>query len=136
MKRCYQARTTQDVESGTNAAQPQPKTPRRYVFVSPEVDERDGIPGCVIAQYRRCGKARCRCARPGEPPHGPYFYHYWRGGGKARKRYIARDDAPRVTALCDRRRTRRANARATKRLIRQFDRLSSEMLALLERGRL
>ncbi len=135
MKRCYQLHTPPHCDPGVKSTQPQPKTPRRYVFLSAEVDERDGIPGCVIAQYRRCGKARCRCARPGEPSHGPYFYHYWRGGGKARKRYLARDDAPRVTALCDRRRTRRANARATKRLIRQFDRLSSEMLALLERGR-
>lgn len=135
MERCYQLRTPPHCDPGVKSTQPQPKTPRRYVFRSAEVDERDGIPGCVIAQYRRCGKPRCRCSRPGEPPHGPYFFHYWRGEGKARKRYLARGDAPRVAALCDHRRTHRADARATKRLIRRFDRISSEMLELLERGR-
>ena len=135
MKRCYQSRTPSHADPGVKSAQPQPKTPRRYVFRSAEVDERDGIPGCVIAQYRRCGKARCRCARPDEPPHGPYFYHYWREGGRARKRYVARPDAPRVAALCDRRRARRAEGRATARLVRRFDMLATELLALLERGR-
>ena len=135
LKRCYQSRTPPHAAAGVKSAQPQPKTPRRYVFRSAEVDERDGIPGCVIAQYRRCSKPRCRCSRPGEPPHGPYFFHYWRGEGKARKRYLARGDAPRVAALCDRRRAHRADARTTKRLIRRFDRISSEILELLERGR-
>lgn len=32
-----------------------------------------------------CGKAGCsRC------PHGPYWYAYWREGGKVRSRYIGR----------------------------------------------
>ena len=126
MKRYYVSETA--TPSGLKSAQAQPKTPRRYVFRSAEVDERDGIPGCVIAQYRRCGKPRCRCARPGEPPHGPYFYHYWRGGGRARKRYLARDDAARVAALCDRRRARRVSRRAARRLLGEFAALADGLL--------
>jgi hypothetical protein len=34
----------------------------------------------------RCGKQGCaRC------PHGPYWYAYWREGGKMRSRYIGKD---------------------------------------------
>jgi hypothetical protein len=117
------------------SAQPQPKTPRCYVFRSPEIDERDGIPGCVIAQYRRCGKARCRCARPGEPPHGPYFYHYRRESGRAHKRYLRRADAPRVVALCARHRAHLVDGRATARLLRRCDRLAAHLCALLGRER-
>lgn len=33
----------------------------------------------------RCGRASCtRC------PHGPYWYAYWREGGKLRSRYIGK----------------------------------------------
>ena len=58
--------------------QPQPKMARRYVFISPEVDAVEGLPGCVIAQYRRCGRATCRCATG--PQHGPYFFTFWTSG--------------------------------------------------------
>lgn len=34
----------------------------------------------------RCGKQGCaRC------PHGPYWYAYWREGGKMKSRYIGKD---------------------------------------------
>ena len=34
----------------------------------------------------RCGKNGCtRC------PHGPYWYAYWREGGKTRSRYVGKD---------------------------------------------
>ena len=33
-------------------------------------------------EYVRCGKASCRSC-----PHGPYWYEYWREGGRLRKRY-------------------------------------------------
>ena len=103
--------------------QVQPKMDRRYVFVSPEVDAAEGLPGCVIAQYRRCGRGNCRCA--GGPPHGPYFFHYWRAGGKARKRYVVRLDAPRVAALCDRRRALGASRRGVRRALRDCARLTA-----------
>lgn len=34
----------------------------------------------------RCGKPGCRTC-----PHGPYWYAYFREGGKLRSRYIGRD---------------------------------------------
>lgn len=47
-------------------------------------------PGGVRVSLRleevRCGKAACtRC------PHGPYWYAYWREGGRLRKRYLGRN---------------------------------------------
>lgn len=51
-------------------------------------------PGRVGYRLQRvkCGKVGCtRC------PHGPYWYAYWREGGRVRTRYIGRelpDDAP------------------------------------------
>jgi hypothetical protein len=36
-------------------------------------------------QSVRCGKAGCtRC------PHGPYWYAYWREGGRVRSRYVGK----------------------------------------------
>jgi hypothetical protein len=37
--------------------------------------------GTLSAVFRRCGKANCRCARPGDPGHGPqYNLTRWAGG--------------------------------------------------------
>ncbi len=92
-----------------------PKTDARgpYVFASPEVDERDGVPGTVVTSWVRCGKPGCRCVTG--QPHGPYVYHRWReavygegdgvrvpAGRRHRRRYVPRHDAPRVAALCAR----------------------------------
>lgn len=30
--------------------------------------------GSLVTRYRRCGKAGCRCAREGDPGHGPAHY--------------------------------------------------------------
>lgn len=99
----------------------QPKIIPRYVFASPGADAAEGLPGCVIAQYRRCGRGNCRCATG--PPHGPYFFHYWRVGDVVHKRYVARLDAPRVAALCDRYRARAPSRRAVRRALRDCARL-------------
>jgi hypothetical protein len=41
----------------------------------------------------RCGRERCsRC------PHGPYWYAYWREGGRLRSRYIGKQLPPSTTA--------------------------------------
>ena len=37
-------------------------------------------------KMNRCGNRRCRCSR-GEL-HGPYWYAYWKEGGKRRQAYI------------------------------------------------
>ncbi len=112
--------------SEQKTVQVQPKIVPRYIFASPESDTIEGLPGCVIAQYRRCGRVKCRCATG--PPHGPYFFHYWRAGGKAHKRYVTRLDAPRVAALCDRRRERGVSRRAVHRLLRDYARLTDSLV--------
>jgi hypothetical protein len=33
----------------------------------------------------KCGKPGCKCASGAL--HGPYWYEFWREGGKVRKRY-------------------------------------------------
>ncbi len=43
--------------------------------------------GSITFRYEtvRCGKPNCsRC------PHGPYWYAYWKDGGRTRSRYIGR----------------------------------------------
>ena len=29
--------------------------------------------GSLVPRYRRCGKPNCRCAKPGQPGHGPSY---------------------------------------------------------------
>ena len=52
-------------------------------------DEANGSPKPGKVSFRlesvKCGKPGCtRC------PHGPYWYAYWREGGRVRSRYIGR----------------------------------------------
>jgi hypothetical protein len=67
-------------------------------------------PAAICAQYVRCGKPACRCAR-GEL-HGPYYYCFWREGGKLKKAYVRKADVERVRRLCqaDRLNRRRFNS--------------------------
>ena len=44
-------------------------------------------------QTVRCGKDNCR-----KCPHGPYWYGYWREGGKARSKYIGKELPPGLEA--------------------------------------
>ncbi len=39
-------------------------------------------------EYIRCGKNCGKC------PHGPYWYAYWRAGGKLKKKYIGKTFKP------------------------------------------
>jgi hypothetical protein len=63
---------------------------RRLVILAQDLLERRGagrVPDGAKITYRReevrCGKANCtRC------PHGPYWYAYWREGGRLRSRYL------------------------------------------------
>src|SRR5438093_4062379 len=73
---------------------------RLLIFVRGLLASREGGEGAAPAEgkvtYRqehvRCGRENCtRC------PHGPYWYAYWREGGRLRSRYIGKDqpeDAP------------------------------------------
>jgi hypothetical protein len=47
--------------------------------------------GAVCAQWVRCGRSGCRCAR-GEQ-HGPYSYLFWRENGQLHKRYVRLTEA-------------------------------------------
>jgi len=41
----------------------------------------DFRPGSISVNFRKCGKKRCACARPGHPGHGPqYLWNTTRGG--------------------------------------------------------
>ncbi len=44
--------------------------------------------GPICEQFIRCGKLNCRCAQG--KLHGPYFYMFYRFGGRLRKVYIKR----------------------------------------------
>jgi hypothetical protein len=61
---------------------------------------RAGTPGTVVEervvghktyrlQYVRCGKAGCLCTK--EQGHGPYWYAFWREGGRVRSQYIGKE---------------------------------------------
>ena len=40
--------------------------------------------GSISVNYRKCGKANCRCARPGQRGHGPQYL--WRTTVKGQSR--------------------------------------------------
>lgn len=56
------------------------------------------MPGTVHAQYVRCGKDNCRCAK-GEL-HGAYYYHFVRVGGRLRKRYLKASEVEQMQIAC------------------------------------
>jgi hypothetical protein len=54
------------------------------------------LPGSLHLEWRRCGKASCRCVRGAL--HGPYVVRRWREHGKQRKVYVPRQRVEEVTA--------------------------------------
>jgi hypothetical protein len=68
------------------------------------------LTGTVHAQFVRCGRPNCRC-REGHL-HGPYFYRFWREGGKLRKEYVRPKDVNNIRAQCEARREARQHRRA------------------------
>jgi hypothetical protein len=68
------------------------------------------LPGVVCAQWVRCGKPGCRCAR------GQWhlaYYRFWREQGKLHKCYVRRADLADVRARCEARREARKAAAAS-----------------------
>ena len=63
------------------------------------------LPGVVCVQWVRCGRANCRCARGQR--HGPYYYRFWREGGRLRKAYVKAGELDQVRAACRARRQSR-----------------------------
>lgn len=80
------------------------------------------MPGSVHAQYVRCGKPSCKCAR-GEL-HGAYYYHFVRVDGNRTKRYLKTHEVAQMRAACLARikeeKTMRANSRETWRRLREL----------------
>lgn len=63
----------------------------------------DKLPGVVCAQYIRCGKPNCRCAR-GEL-HGPFYYRLGRDhSGRQHKEYVRKANLEAVRNACEGRR--------------------------------
>ncbi|MEK6986978.1 MAG: DUF6788 family protein [Candidatus Thermoplasmatota archaeon] len=64
--------------------------------------------GSLVARYRPCGRDNCRCARPGDPGHGPaYCFMLRQADGKLDQVYVRKEDKERVeTAIENYRRAR------------------------------
>ncbi len=76
----------------------------------PKTPPAEALPGAVCAQYKRCGKPNCKCARG--QLHGPYFYRFrWRGG-RVTKVYIPLAEVEAVRAACARHRERKTEMQA------------------------
>jgi len=65
--------------------------------------------GVLLSEGRRCSSEGCRCRR-GEL-HGPYYYRYWRDGGRLRKTYVPHQSVAEVTECCQARRLQRLAVR-------------------------
>lgn len=52
--------------------------------------------GSLHAEWKRCGKRACRCARGAL--HGPYWYHHERQAGRQRKVYVPGDQVATLRA--------------------------------------
>jgi hypothetical protein len=76
------------------------------------------LPGAVCAQLVRCGHPNCRCARGSL--HGPYFYRFWREGGRLRTEYVPRPDVERVRGRCRARRRARQELAAWQEVWRRL----------------
>jgi hypothetical protein len=59
--------------------------------------------GSLQVGYRKCGKANCRCARPGEHGHGPrgLWTRTAKGAGGSRGQYIPVEQVDQVRAELD-----------------------------------
>jgi len=56
---------------------------QRRVAIAQQIAQLGDLrPGCVTGTSGRCGKPRCRCHQPGEPPHGPNFRLTYKVEGK------------------------------------------------------
>jgi hypothetical protein len=127
--RARQARARQVLGMQTGDFRPPPDaaTVRKHLYAlldAPDAAER-GLPGCVITEYKRCGKARCRSATG--RPHGPYYYWNGRVFGITWKKYVSRAGAPRVAALCQLRREKRVTRAKAREAIRVLRRLWAQV---------
>ncbi len=57
-----------------------------------------GVIPTYAQQYRRCGKPTCSACADGGRGHGPYWYAYWREGGRMHSRYLGKQVPLTMTA--------------------------------------
>ncbi len=68
------------------------------LLLAEEIEGKEGVEeirpatkgGSYVRQMVKCGKPTCRCAKGGKR-HGPYWYFYWKEGGKTRCKYIGKN---------------------------------------------
>jgi hypothetical protein len=101
---------------------------RRKKESNQKLPKTEPLPGAVCAQWIRCGRPNCKCAK-GEL-HGPYYYRFWREHGRQHKAYVRSGDLEQVRAACEARRARRRESRSARAQVTRYFRL----LRLLERG--
>jgi hypothetical protein len=80
------------------------------------------LPAAVCAQYVRCGKNRCKCV--GGLLHGPYFYCFWREGGRLKKAYVRKSEGSKLWTRYSRQREIRRNRKADRK---RFTLLSKDL---------
>jgi hypothetical protein len=83
------------------------------------------LAGAVCAQWRKCGKPGCRCARG--QLHGPYWYRFWREAGRLRKAYVRSSELAETQTACEERRQQGRAARTAMMDWRKAARLLSEL---------
>ncbi|MDP9382709.1 MAG: hypothetical protein M3Q29_21710 [Chloroflexota bacterium] len=74
------------------------------------------LQGAVIPEMKRCGRPTCRC-KSGNL-HGPYYYHYYRQGGRLRKRYVRPGDLESVRDATEARRRMVRESNTARRQLR------------------
>jgi hypothetical protein len=91
------------------------------------------IRGSLMAQYKRCGRANCRCASGSK--HGPFFYHVWYAQGTRHKSYVKKADLVRISAGIEayrtQRREQRQSAEEMKSLAREIREANRNVRAIL-----
>ena len=81
--------------------------------------------GSLQAEWRRCGKSTCRCARG--TLHGPYWYLRWREGVRQRRRYVPREQVNAIREAIDQRRQLRPPAWSLQQELAELRRLAQEV---------
>lgn len=92
-----------------------------------EPDDGGGMRGSLVAEWKRCGKPTCRCARG--QLHGPYYYRRWRDStGRQRKEYVPRARVDQARAELERasKDTLRASLRELRRSLKRLATKSTE----------
>ena len=81
--------------------------------------------GSLQAEWRRCGKPRCRCARA--TLHGPYWYLRWREGGRQCRQYVPCEQVNAMRAAIAQRRRLRPPAWSLRQELAELRRLAQEV---------